>query len=127
MEISRYGSASSVGEGGFHLRTRVQCSQHFDRADRRPCEFGGDVIGYAGETQHVDLERLPGSADLLQVVARKVPQAKIQRLARHRTPGRVGMALELVADRSSDEVGSIGVELFRHQKVDVAQVDVSQV
>ena len=37
------------------------------------------------------------------------------------------MALELVADCGSDEVGTVGVEFFRHQEVDVAQVDITQV
>ena len=57
-------------QSGFDLRTRVQRSQDLNRSDRRPGEFGRDVISDAGKTQHVDLERPPRGADLLQVLAR---------------------------------------------------------
>ena len=105
--VRQTGSPWSVGQGGFHLCTRVQRSQDLDRGNCRAGEFRRDIVGYAGETQHVDLERLPRRADLLQVLAREVPQAKIQGLAGNRLPGRLGMTLELVADCGADEVGAV--------------------
>jgi hypothetical protein len=46
-----------------------------------------------------------------------------ERSARHGLPDRVGMQRKLIAQRRSDEVGTVRVEAFLNQQVDLAEID----
>src|SRR6476619_7672471 len=37
------------------------------------------------------------------------------------------MAVELIADRRTDEVGAVGIEAFLHHQVDMVEIDIAQV
>ena len=39
----------------------------------------------------------------------------------------LGVALELVADCSTDEVGPVGIELLRYEKIDVTEVNETEI
>src|SRR5215211_3103637 len=54
-------------------------------------------------------------------------QAQFDALSRDGLLGCLRMPLDLVADGGADEVGAIGVEPLLHQKIDVAQIDVTEV
>jgi hypothetical protein len=56
-----------------------------------------------------------------------VAQAEVEALALRGPAGRVGVALELVADGGADQVGAVGVEPLPDQEVDAAEVDEAEV
>src|ERR671913_1778417 len=120
-------SADAVGEGGLDRGAGVQRAEHDDRADRGAGELGRDVRGDAGEAQHADVEPQAGVAGRLELRAAVVAQAEVEALALRGPRGRVGVALELVADGGADEVGAVGVEPLPDQEVDAAEVDVAEV
>lgn len=111
----------------FDVRACVQRSQHLNRGNGGAGEFGRDIIRDADKAKDMDLERPTCRADVLQILAREGPKAEIQSFASNRLFGRIGMPFKLIADRGSDEVGTICVKRFRNQQIDVAEVDISQV
>jgi hypothetical protein len=104
-------SPDPVGQSGPDSRAGAQSSQHDDRLDRGAGKLGRDVMGNAGKTQHMDVERLAGCAHSFEILAAVVPQTEVQALAGYRPLHHcVGMSLELVADRGADEVGAVRIE-----------------
>src|SRR5690606_41381387 len=75
----------------------------------------------------MDVEHLAGCTRRLEIVAAVVSQAEIEALVGYRPPHRVGMPLELVADRRADKVGPVRVEPLLHHQVDLAEVDVAEI
>ena len=73
------------------------------------------------------MKRFTGRTDRLEIQAAVLPQAKIELASRDGLLHRIGVTIELRADRRSDEVGPVGIESLADQQVDVAQIDVSQV
>src|SRR5204863_3118970 len=100
-------SARAVGERGLDPRTGVQSSQHVDRGDRRASELWRDIAGDAGEAEHLDVQHVSGGAHRFEVFPAVVPQTEIQTPAGRGLPDRVGVALELVADGGSNEIGPV--------------------
>src|SRR6185437_16554639 len=78
------GSPHAVGQSRLHRRAGVERAQHGDRRDRGAGKLGRDIRGDAGETQHLDVEHLPGGARRFEIVAAVVTQAEIQALSRYR-------------------------------------------
>ena len=120
-------SEGSVGEGRFHRWTRMKRTQDFDRCDRRPGQFGGDVVCDAGKTKNTKFQHLSCCVRCLQLQSRDLAQPQVEGLARERFPGCFRVTLELIADRGANEVGAVGVELLRDQKINVPEVDKSQI
>src|SRR5918995_6431999 len=102
-------SPDSVGQCGLDRRVGAQGSQHDDRLDRGAGKLGRDIIGNAGKAQHMDVERLPGCTHRFEILAAVVPQTEVQTLVGYRALHRVGVSLELVANRGADEVSAVRV------------------
>ena len=73
----------------------MQRSQHGERGNRRAGKLGRDILGNAGKSQHMDLKRLPGSTDRLQIFAAVVPQAEVQGLSGYGLLDHFGVPFEL--------------------------------
>ncbi len=56
----------------------MQGAQHDEGIDGGPGQFGGHILGNAGQAQHMDLELLSGRPHRLKVLARVVLQAQDQ-------------------------------------------------
>jgi hypothetical protein len=48
-------------------------------------------------------------------------------VAGHGLLDRIAMAVKLVANGCPDEIGSVGVEPFLHEKIDLTQVNITEV
>ena len=64
----------------------MQGAQHDHGIDGGAGEFGGYILGNAGQAQHLDLKRLPGRLHRLEIAAAVMLQAEDEGLARHRFP-----------------------------------------
>ena len=53
-------SVDSIRQGGLDRLTGMQGAQHDHGIDGGAGEFGGYILGNAGQPQHLDLKRLPG-------------------------------------------------------------------
>jgi hypothetical protein len=53
------------------------------------------------------------------------PELKL--VAGHGLLDRIAMAVKLVANGCPDEIGSVGVEPFLHEKIDLTQVNITEV
>ena len=60
-----------------------------------------------GEAQDVDMQQLAARPCRLKLGATIRSEPKLKRLAAHRLTDHVGVAIELVADGSPDEVGPV--------------------
>ena len=124
---SALGYRHPVGQSGLDRRTGAQGSQHHDRLDGGAGKLRRDVRGDAGKAQHMDVELLAGGAHRFEILAAVVAQTEVQALVGHRALQRIGVALELVADRGADEVGAVRVEALLHHQVDLPKVDVAEI
>jgi len=66
--------------------------------------------------------RPPSAARSLRAV-----QPEDERLSRRCLPDRVRVRRQLVADRGSNQVGSVGIEALADQQVDLPEIDVAHV
>src|SRR5215475_11275713 len=127
IDIPGRSSLHPVGKGGLDRRGRVQRSEHDHRRNRRARKLGRDVRSNAGEAEHLELHRLAGGTDRLEVLAAVVPQAEVEPLPVGGLLDHVGVTLELVADRGPDEVGAVRIEAFLHHQIDMAEIDVAEI
>src|SRR5919106_1990390 len=120
-------SPDPVGQSSLDCWAGAQGSQHDDRLDRGAGKLGRDVMGNAGKAQYMDVERLPGCTHRFEIIAAVVPQTEVQTLVGYRALHRVGVSLELVANRGADAVSAVRVEPLLHHQVDLAEIDVAEV
>ena len=105
----------------------MQGTQHGDRFDGRQGKFRRHIRGYAGKPKHLDVQFLPGRSGRLQIRAREVAETELQRMPHNRFLDFLFMGRKPVADRGPNEVGTVGIEAFLDQQIDVAEVDVTKV
>src|SRR5258706_5301563 len=117
---SASGSADADGERGLDLGRGMERAKDGDRRDRRAGKRRRHVAGDARETKNVDVDLLPGVAQLLERGAVEVPQAEIERLARDRLRDDLAMALVLVPDPGRAEIGAVRVKALSDQQIDMA-------
>ncbi len=102
-------------------------SEHGKRGYSRTGEFRGDVVRDTRKTQHANIEHVPRVAHGFEVLAAEMPQAEVNAFARDGLADDIGVALDLIADGGSNEVGAIGEEAFLDQKVDMTEIDKAKV
>ena len=105
----------------------MQGTEHLDRAYGRSRQLWADILGNAGESEYADLEHLSGRTHTLQFSPREMAQPQHQGFAGDRLARQLGVALELVADCGTDEVGPVGIELLRYEKIDVTEVNETEI
>ena len=105
----------------------MQGSEHLDRGDGGAGQLGRDVLGDGGQPEHSDVQRLPGSLRGFQIFAAVMAQAQFDAFSRDGLLGCLRMSLDLVANGGADEVGAIDLEPLLHEKIDMAQIDISKV
>ena len=98
-----------------------------DGRDRRSRQFGGNVGGDHRQAKNLDMECLAGRPDPLQLRPREVAQTQLEVAPRNRLLHRVGLPIELSANRRPNEVGAIGIESLSNEQVDVAEIDISEI
>ena len=92
-------SAHAVAQCRLHRGTGLQAAQYVERRDGLARQFGGNVGGDDGKSEDLDVERLAGRLHGFQVRPAVAPQAEVQLVPGDRLFHRVGMAVELVANR----------------------------
>ena len=95
----------------------MQSAENVNGGNGLAYQFGIDVWRYDSQPQNLDLNRFSSPAHGLEVLPTVPTQAKIQVLPGDRLFDRVVVAIELIPDRSADEVGAIRVKAFPHQQV----------
>ena len=68
-----------------------------------------------------------GGCEGLKVLARIVPETKLQRMPHDRFPDLLAMGRELIADRRANEIRAVRIKALLHQQVDMAEVDVAEI
>ena len=94
----------SVGERRLDFGTRLQGAQHGYRGDGSARQFGRNIVSNTGEAQDIDMQQLAPRPCRLKVDATIVSEPKLKGLPAHRLADHVGVAIELVANGSPDEV-----------------------
>src|ERR1700756_933827 len=117
----------SVGERRLDFGTRLQGAQHGDRGDRCERQFGRNVVSNTNEAQDVDMQQLATRPCRLKLGATIVSEPEFKRLAAHGLTDNVGVAIELVADGSPDEVGPVRIETVLHHKVDLTKINEAEI
>ena len=80
-----------------------------------------------GKPNHLDMQRLAGGFDRLEIRAAVVAQPEFERVPDDQFLDRVRVCGELIADGGADEVGAVGVEALLHQQVDPPEVDIAEI
>ena len=88
----------------------MQGSEHGDRSDGGAGEIGRDILRDAGKTEDIDVQHLASLPRRFEICAGVVPQTEVQTFARGRLLDDVGVTLELIADRGSDEIGAVRIK-----------------
>lgn len=113
----------AMGQGPSHGGAGLESAQDSHRFDGGKRQFRRHIVGNAGQANDLDLESLPRRHRRLEIGAAVVLQANRERLAGHRLPDCFGMQRKLVSKRRSDEVGTVRIEAFLDQQIDVAEID----
>ena len=116
-------SADAIAQRRLHFRTGLKSAKDLDGRDRCPREIGGNIRRDDRQAEDLDMKRFTGRADRLKIQAAVLPQTKIELASRNGLLHRIGVTIELSADRRSDEVGAIGIEAFPNEKIDMAEID----
>ena len=74
--VTAVGSGGVGREGGLHRRGGPEGAEHLHRGNRGQGQLRGDIGGDARQSQHPDVDHLPGVADLLQVATSVVAAAQ---------------------------------------------------
>jgi hypothetical protein len=92
----------------------VQGSKHGDRGNGGAGKVGRDVIGDAGKPQNIDLQHFTGPPRRFEILPAVGSQTELQAFSDRGLFDYVRMALKLVTDRRSNEIGAVGVEPVLH-------------
>ena len=84
-----------------------------DGGDGRSRQFGGNIGGDDRQAENLDMKCFAGRPDPLEIRPGEVAQAKLEVASRDGLLHRVGVTVELGADRRSNEVRTIGIESLR--------------
>lgn len=120
-------STDAVRKRTTHCRTGVKGAEHLDRFDGGDCELGCYVVGDARQAHDLDVQHLPGSARPFEIGASDMLQAEHERAARDRSLHLVRVQRQLIPDGGPDDVGTVGVEAFLDEEVDLAEIDDTEV
>ena len=120
-------SADAIAQRRLHFRTGLKSAKDLDGRDRCPREIGRNVRGDDRQAENLDMKRFAGRTDRLEIGTAVLPQTKIELASRHRLLHRIGVTIELGADRCPDEVGAVGIEALPDQQIDVAEIDEAHV
>ena len=125
------GSASysphPVGKSGLDRGSGMQGPENGDRSDGGAGEIGRDILRDAGKAKDVDVQHLAGLPRRFEIRASVVAQTEIQAFAGSGLLDHVGVTLELVANRRSDEISAVRIKPVLHHQIDVAQIDITKV
>ena len=88
----------------------MQGPENGDRSDGGAGEIGRDILRNAGKAEHVNVQHLAGSPRRFEIGAGVIPQTEVQAFARRGLLDHVGVTLELIADRGSDEIGAVRIK-----------------
>jgi len=120
-------SADAIAQRRLHFRTGLKSAKDLDGRDRCPREIGRNVRGNDRQAEDLDMKRFTGRPERLEIGTAVLTQTKIELASRHRLLHRIGVTIELGADRRPDEVGAVGIETLPDQQVDVPEIDESHV
>ena len=95
--------------------------------DGFPRQLGRNICCDHRQPEHLDVKRLAGRLQGLQVLPAVLTQAEVELVPSNGLLDGVAVAIELIADRCSDEVGAVGIKTLLHQEVDVAEIDIAEV
>src|SRR6266446_6003463 len=123
----RHQSTYPLGERGLHRRACLQRPEHRDRRDRRAGKLGRNIRRDAGEPQHTDVEHLPGGARCFEIFAGVMANAQVETFSGRSLFDDISMAIEVVADRGSDEIRPVRVEPLLNHQVDVPEIHVAEI
>ena len=73
------------------------------------------------------MQHLAGSPRRFEILAAVVPQTEVQTFSGRGLLDDVGVTFELVADRCSNEIGTVRVEPFLNHQIDVTKVDIAKI
>src|SRR6478736_3504043 len=127
IENCGFASANAVAQRRLHCGTGLQGTEHVNGGDGFPCQLGRDICCDHRQPEHLDVKRLAGRLHGLQVLPAVLAQAEVELVPSNGLLDGVAVAIELIADRRSDEVGAVGVKTLLHQEVDVAEIDIAEI
>ena len=119
--------SGSIAQGRLDFGAGLKRAQDLDGGDRCPREIGRNVGGDNRQAENLDMKRFAGRTDRLKIRAAVLPQTKIELASRNGLLHRIGVTVELAADRCPDEVRAIGMKALPHEQIDMAEVDESHV
>ena len=120
-------SANAVAQRRLDGGAGLQRAEHVNGSDGRARQFGRNIGRNNRETQNLNVKRLAGGLNGLQIAPRVMADAEIQLVTRDGLLDSIAIAIELVADRRADEIGAIGVEPLPHQQIDMPEIDVTEI
>ena len=94
-------------------RIGVEGSEHVNLRDGGARKLRRDVQGDSGKAEHMNLQHLSGSGCRFEVFTVEVPQTQVETFSDGRPLDHVGVAVELIADRGSNEIRPVRVETLR--------------
>jgi hypothetical protein len=120
-------SADSIAQRRLDFGAGLKSAKNLDGCDRCARQIGRNVGCDNRQAENLDMKRFTGRTDRLKIQAAVLPQTKIELASRDGLLHRVGVPIELSADRRSDEVRAIGIEALPDQKIDVTQIHISKI
>src|SRR5689334_8892052 len=120
-------SAHAIGECVFDLLAGMKGAEHGDRFNGRHSKRSAHIGCEARQPEHLDVKLLAGGFHRLQILARVVPQAELERVPHDGLFDFLAMSRKLVADRRANKVRSVGIKALVDQEIDMAEVDITEV
>lgn len=117
----------AIAQGRLDRGTGLQGTEDVNGSDRCAGEIGGNIGGNNRKAKDLNVQHLARRLHRLQILPAVVPQAKFQALPGERLSDRIIMAIEMIADRRTYEIGAVGVKSLLNEKVDMAQVHIAEV
>jgi hypothetical protein len=105
----------------------MEGSEHGNRGNGGAGEIGRDILRDAGKAEDVDVQHFAGPPRRFEIRASAGSQTEVQAFAGRGLLDDVGVTLELIANRRSDEIGAVRIKSVPHHQIDVAQVDIAEI
>jgi hypothetical protein len=100
----------------------MKSAEDSDGFDGLQSEFPRNVGCDGGKPQHVNIHGLPSIPERFEISAAEVSEAKVQLFARSCLANHFIVPSELISNRGTDEISSVGIEAVGDEQVYLAQV-----
>jgi hypothetical protein len=120
-------SPCPVSKSGLDRGRGMQGSEYGNRGNGGPGEIDCDILRDTGKAEDIDVQHLAGLPRRFEIRASVVPQTEVQAFAGGGLLDHVGVTLELIADRGSDEIRAVRIKSVLHHQIDMAEVDIAKI